>query len=86
MAIGAFPFDQCFPNKTLSPISKASLSNHLLSQENQTKIPASHEKYTLTLQATISQNGQTHSNDSSANYRRIVGVCLTILWDWCLNG
>ena len=69
MAIGAFSFDQCFPNKTLSPISKASLSNHLLNQENKTKIPASHEKYTLTLQAPISQNGQTHSNNSSVNYR-----------------
>ena len=43
MAIGAFPYDQCFPNKTLSPISKASLSNHLLNQENKTKIPASHQ-------------------------------------------
>lgn len=42
MAIGAFPYDQCFPNKTLSPISKASLSNHLLNPENQTKITASH--------------------------------------------
>ena len=82
MAIGAFPYDQCFPNKTLSPISKASLSNHLLNPENQTKITAWHQKYTLTLQAPISQNGQTHSNNSSANYRRIVGVCLTMVIKW----
>ena len=33
----------------------------------------------------ISQSGQTHSNNSSANWRRIVWVCLTILWDWRLK-
>ena len=32
----------------------------------------------LTLLAPVSQNGQTHSNNSSANCRRIVWVCLTI--------
>ena len=32
-----------------------------------------------------SQNGQTHSNNSSANCRRIVWVYLTILWDWHLK-
>ena len=57
MAIGAFPYDQCFPNKTLSPISKASLSNHLLNPENQTKITASHQKY-------------TKINSSSANFTK----------------
>ena len=31
-------------------------------------------------------NGQTHSNNSSAICRRIVWVCLTILWDWRLKG
>ena len=36
----------------------------------------------LTLEAPIPQNGQTHTNNSSANYRRIVWVCLTILWNW----
>ena len=34
----------------------------------------------------ISQNGQTHTNNSSANCRRIVWVCLTILWDWRVKG
>ena len=32
------------------------------------------------------QNGQIHLNNSSAIYRQIVQVCLTILWDWCLKG
>ena len=32
------------------------------------------------------QNGQTHSNNSSANCRRIVWVCLTVLWVWRLKG
>ena len=36
----------------------------------------------LTLEAPIPQNGQTHSNNSSAIYGRIVWVCLTILWNW----
>ena len=36
--------------------------------------------YILTLQAPIPQNGQTHSNNSSAICRQIVWVCLTILW------
>ena len=40
----------------------------------------------LTLEAPISQNGQTYSTNSSANCRRIVWVRLTILWDWCLKG
>ena len=31
-------------------------------------------------------NGQTHSNNSSAVSRRIVWMCLTILWDWGLKG
>ena len=39
----------------------------------------------LTLWAPIPQNGQTHSNNSSAICRRIVWVCLTILWDWRLR-
>ena len=33
----------------------------------------------------ISQNGQTHSNNTSAICRRIVWVCLTILWNWRLR-
>ena len=41
--------------------------------------------FALTLYAPISQNGQTHSNNSSANCRRIVWVFLTILWDWRLK-
>ena len=40
----------------------------------------------LTVQAPTPQNGQTHSNNSSANCRRIVWVCLTILWAWRLKG
>ena len=40
----------------------------------------------LTLSVPILQNSQTHSNNSSAIYRRIVLVCLTILWDWHLKG
>ena len=32
------------------------------------------------------KNGQTHSNNSSAICRRIVLVCLTILWNWHLKG
>ena len=39
----------------------------------------------LTFLAPISQNGQTHSNNSSGICRWIVWVCLTILWDWCLK-
>ena len=31
--------------------------------------------------SSISQNGQTHSNNSSA-----ICVCLAILWDWRLKG
>ena len=31
------------------------------------------------------QNGQTHSNNSSEISRRIVWVCLTILWNWHLK-
>ena len=33
----------------------------------------------------IPQNGQTHSNNSSAICRSIVWVCLTILWNWHLK-
>ena len=36
--------------------------------------------------APISQNGQTHSNNSSPIFPQIVWVCLTILWDWRLKG
>ena len=32
------------------------------------------------------QNVQIHSNNSSAICRRIVGVCLSILWGWRLKG
>ena len=32
-----------------------------------------------------SESRQTHSNNSSANCRRIVWVCLTILWGWRLK-
>ena len=35
----------------------------------------------LTLWAPTPQNGQAHSNNSSASCRRIVWVCLTILWE-----
>ena len=42
-------------------------------------------KLILILETPISQNGQTHSNNSSAIYRRIVWACLTILWGWCLK-
>ena len=35
----------------------------------------------LTASIVISQNRQTHSNNSSAIWRRIVWVCLAILWD-----
>ena len=40
----------------------------------------------LTLWAPIPQNSQTPSNNLSAICRRIVWVCLTILWDWRLKG
>ena len=39
----------------------------------------------LTLQTPLSQNCRTHSNNSSANCRRIVWVCLTILREWRLS-
>ena len=32
------------------------------------------------------QNGQTHSNNSSAICQRIVWVGLIIIWDWRLKG
>ena len=34
----------------------------------------------------IPQNAQTHSHNSSTICRRIVWVCLTILWNWRLKG
>ena len=37
------------------------------------------------LYASIPQNVQIHSNNSSANCQRIVWVCLNILWDWRLK-
>ena len=40
----------------------------------------------LTLKAPIPQNGQTHSNNSSAICQRIVLGCLTILWNWRIKG
>ena len=39
----------------------------------------------LTLQAPTPQNGETHSNNSSAISQQIVWVCLTILWGWRLK-
>ena len=39
-------------------------------------------KKCLTRWVLIPQNGQTHSNNSSANCQRIVWMCLTILWNW----
>ena len=45
-----------------------------------------HNSCFLTLYAPISQDGQTHWNNSSANCQWIVWVCLTILWDWHLKG
>ena len=42
-------------------------------------------RWDLTLQAPIPQNDLTHSNNSSANSRRIAWVRLTILWDWRLK-
>ena len=39
----------------------------------------------LTPEAPIPQNGQTQSNNSSANCRQIVWVCLTNLWNWRYN-
>ena len=42
--------------------------------------------YIISLYTLIPQNGQTHSNNSSVNYQRIVLVCLTILWGWRLKG
>ena len=41
---------------------------------------------TLTLQVPTPQNGQTHTNNSSAFCRQIVWVCLAIFWGWCLKG
>ena len=48
-------------------------------------------KCNISLYAPISLNVQTHSNNLLANcrrivWRRIVWVCLTILWDWRLKG
>ena len=40
----------------------------------------------LTPEVPIPQNGQTHSDNSSAICRQIVWVCLTILWDFRLKG
>ena len=40
----------------------------------------------LNLKALISQNGRTHSNNSSAICRRNVWVCVPILWDWRSKG
>ena len=45
-----------------------------------------HAKMSLTLWAPIPKNGQTHSNSTSANCRRIVWKCLTILWYRRLKG
>ena len=54
------------------------------SKRNISNIPKS-ITLTLTLSAPIPQNDQTHSNNSSAICRRIIWVCLTILWIWCLK-
>ena len=40
----------------------------------------------LTLSMPNQQNGQTHSNNSSAVSWQIIWVCLTILWGWHLKG
>ena len=42
--------------------------------------------YTLTLWAPTPENSQTYSNNSSADSRRFVCVCLTISWGWRLKG
>ena len=39
----------------------------------------------LTLSAPIPQNGQTHSNNSSANWRRIVWVCVFFFYQGFLH-
>ena len=51
-----------------------------------TAIYVTNELDILALLAPISQNGQTHSSNSSVICRRIVWVCLTILWYWHLKG
>ena len=51
-----------------------------------TAVPTRQYKFTLTFSALNPQNGKTHSNNSSAICRRIVWVCLTILWGWRLKG
>ena len=57
----------------------------MLSRKNRMTVLPQIAHLTLS-QVPISQNGQTHSNNSLANCRRIVWVCLTILWDWHLKG
>ena len=65
--------------KNLSAFCEKQCQNNLSHVANRIKL-------FLNIWVPISQNGQTHSNNSSADYRRIVWVCLTILWDWCLKG
>ena len=52
----------------------------MLSRKNRITVLPQIAHLTLS-QVPISQNGQTHSNTSLAKCRRIVWVCLTILWD-----
>ena len=59
------------------PILEASFSNHLLSGYLNLKIKQ--------LYVPTPQNGQTHSNNLSAICRRIVWVCMIILWNWPLK-
>ena len=40
----------------------------------------------FTFKSQLQKNGQTNSNNLSANCWRIVWVCLIIFWVWSLNG
>ena len=68
-------------------VTPVGLSSILLQKDqNDNAHVISHSSRSLTLKTQIPQNSQTDSNNSSANCQRIVWVCLTILWNWRLNG
>ena len=75
-------FSKSSQEKQLSKNNRDSairFSNYLTKKSQKTSMIA------LTLQVPIPQNAQTHWNNSSIICRRIVWVCLTILWNWRLK-
>ena len=67
-------------NPSIKKFPMGKLSSIFVSETSNTTI------LPLTLYAPISQNGQTHSNNSLANCRQIVWACLAILSDCRLKG